>query len=219
MPAVNTPGSANAGGLTLFTPAVSGLALQGCAAVRGTMSGRLLTVRRVYTVVRQFDRLRNGNRLLAACGKAGRWLLAHAPIGQRLRVTQHLTTPSGAVVQSFLSGQRTLRQGGHAFRDTGGFHTSGINPEASACVSRDGMHVLLIAVDGWLSRYKAGNGITLGELGRLTAALHCYSAVVFDGGGSTTMVARRAGVERLVNRVPRYYPQRPVPNGLFVVTG
>jgi hypothetical protein len=216
--AVNTPGSANSGSLTLFTPAVSGLALHRCAAVAGPVSGRNMSVKRVFSDVRRFDRLRDGTKMLAACGTAGRWLLAHAPLGQKLQITQSLTTTTGAKVTSFLSGQRTLRKDGRAYNDTAsGFRTTGINPETAACVSKDRLHVLLIAVDGWISRLGGGAGITLAELSHLTAALHCYTAVVFDGGGSTTMVARKAGVVRVVNQTPQYYGQRAVPNGLFVV--
>lgn len=215
--AVNTPGSANSGSLTLFTPAVSGLSLHRCAAVAGPVTGRFMSVKRVYSQVRHFDRLRAGTKMLAACGKAGSWLLAHAPLGQKLRIMQSLTTPSGAKVASFLSGQRTLRKDGKPYHDrASNFHTIGINPETAACVSRDRMHVLLIAVDGWISRFGLGAGITLPELSALTAALHCYTAVVFDGGGSTTMVARKDGVLQVLNKMPQYYGQRPVPNGLFV---
>jgi hypothetical protein len=216
--AVNTPGSANAGSLTLFTPAVSGLALHRCAAVAGPVAGRFLTVKRVSPQVRQFDRLPAGSRMLAACGPAGKWLLTHAPLNQKLRITQRLTTTSGARVESFLSGQRTLRKDGKPYNDkASNFHTVGINPETAACVSKDRLHVLLIAVDGWISRFGLGAGITLRELSDLTAALHCYTAVVFDGGGSTTMVARRAGAMHLLNQTPQYYGERAVPNGLFVV--
>lgn len=216
--AVNTPGSANAGSLTLFTPAVSGLPLRRCAAVAGPVKGRFMSVKRVYTQVRQFDQLRSGTKLLAACGAAGKWLLAHAPLGQKLRITQQLTTTSGAKVDTFLSGQRTLRRSGKAYHDkASGFHTIGINPETAACVSKDRRHVLFVVVDGWISRFNLGAGVTLPELSDLTAALHCYSAVVFDGGGSSTMVSRHAGAIHLLNRTPHYYGLRPVPNGLFVV--
>ncbi|MDT4940808.1 MAG: hypothetical protein QOJ34_897 [Pseudonocardiales bacterium] len=217
--AVNTPGSANAGNLTLFTPAVTGLPLDRCAAVSGPVIGRLLTVRRVHTEVKQFDRLPTGRRLLAACGKSGDWLLAHAHLGQRLRITQHLTTSSGAPVSSFLSGQRLLRLHGHAVADSTGFHTTGINPETAACVSKDGTQVRFIVIDGWMSGgdLGGGTGVTLAEVSQLAATMHCYSTVIFDGGGSATMVARRSGAVRVVNQMPKHYGLRAVPNGLFVV--
>ena len=216
--AVNTPGSANTGNLTLFTPAVSNIPLRRCAAVSGPVSGRVLTVKQVYSQVRRFDQLRSGTKMLSACGTSGRWLLSHAPLGQQLRITQQLTTTSGAKVQSFVSGQRTLRRAGKRYTDpTSAFHTIGINPETAACVSKDQQHVLFVVVDGWISRYGLGAGITLPELSDLTAALHCYSAVVFDGGGSSTMVARQSGVEHVLNQMPQFYGQRPVPNGLFVL--
>jgi exopolysaccharide biosynthesis protein len=83
-------------------------------------------------------------------------------------------------------------------------------------VSKDQTHVLLISVDGWLSWVNEGNGVTLNELAQLTAALHCYSSVVFDGGGSTTMVKRTAGSLHVVNRVPHWFGQRPVSDALLV---
>jgi Phosphodiester glycosidase len=216
--AVNTPGSANTGNLTLFTPAVvTSLHLERCAAVSGPIRDRVMTVRHVFPQVREFGPLRTGTRLLAGCAKSGEWLMSNAHLGQRLRITQHLTTPAGKPVATFLSGQRTLRQNGRIFHDTTGFHTIGINPETAACVSKDRSHVLFVAVDGWIGSSGGGNGVTLPELERLTAALHCWSSVVFDGGGSTTMVARRAGVERVINQMPQLFGQRPVPNGLFVI--
>jgi exopolysaccharide biosynthesis protein len=179
-----------------------------------------MSVKRVSAKVRHFDRLPSGSKMLAACGPAGQWLRKHAAVGQQLRIAERITTTTGAKVETFLSGQRTLRKDGKPYNDTSsGFHTTGINPETAACVSQDQRHVLLVAVDGWISRLGGGAGITLPELKDLTAALHCYTAVVFDGGGSTTMVARRAGLVRVLNRMPQFYGQRPVPNGLFVVKG
>jgi hypothetical protein len=40
--------------------------------------------------------------------------------------------------------------------------------------------------------------------------------VVFDGGGSTTMVKRTAGSLHVVNRVPHWFGQRPVSDALLV---
>jgi hypothetical protein len=214
--AVNTPGSADSGRLTLFTPAVSGLSLNRCSAVSGSMRTGVLTVHRVYTQMSKFNRLRDGHRLLAACGKTGTWLIKHAPLAQKLRIRQHLTTASGKRVQSFLSAQRLIRQHGRAVKDPTGFHTTGINPETGVCVSRDGLHVRFIVADGWMSG-NGGRGLTIADLGRFAAALHCYSTIVLDGGGSATMVAHRAGGLAVLNEMPRKIVQRPVPNGLFVV--
>jgi hypothetical protein len=213
---VNSLGLANDGHLTMFTPSITGESLEHCAAVTGRLDRRVLTVYHVYNRFTAFDRPNPGHRMLAACGTAGQWLLSHAAVKQRLLITHSLTTTSGAEVSSFISGQRTLRLNGAAYRDTTGFHTSGINPETAACVSRDGQHLLLIAVDGWIGRLGGGNGITLPELGDLVAALHCYSTVVLDGGGSTTMVEKRSGTMHILNRMPIVYGQRPVSNALLV---
>jgi exopolysaccharide biosynthesis protein len=133
-----------------------------------------------------------------------------------LRLRQSITTSSGRRVQSFLSGQRLLRQNGTAVKDPKGFRTSGINPETGLCVSKDGLHVKFIVADGWMSG-AGGTGITIADLGQLAAKLNCYSTVVLDGGGSATMIARRAGSLGVLNQMPKVIAQRPVPNGLFVV--
>jgi hypothetical protein len=213
LPGVNSLGVANAGGLTIFTPTITSESLDRCAAVTGTISGRIITVGGVYSHIRSFDHLRTGHRMLAACGTAGQWLLKHAPSHQRLRITQSLTTASGAHVTNFISGERTLRMNGTAYRDTTGFHTTGINPEAAVCVSQDGAHLKIIAVDGWIP---GSNGLTLADLGQLAATLHCWSTVVLDGGGSTTMVERTNGVLHVVNQMPNLYGQRPVSNAFLV---
>lgn len=215
--AVNTLGSATSGYLTLFTPAVTGLDLRRCSGVSGPVQGQMMTVRHVLPQVHRFSRLRTGVQMLAACGKPGEWLMSNAQVGQRLRITKSLTTQGGRPVTSFLSGQRTLRQNGKPYSDPTGLKTIGINPETAACVSKDRMHVLFVVVDGWIGSSGGGNGVTLPELQQLTAALNCYSAVVFDGGGSSTMVGRQAGVVHVINEMPQLFGQRPVPNGLFVL--
>jgi exopolysaccharide biosynthesis protein len=68
-------------------------------------------------------------------------------------------------------------------------------------------------VDGWI---QGSNGITLADLGQLAAALHCWSTVVLDGGGSTTMVERTNGALHVVNQMPNLYGQRPVSNAFLV---
>jgi Phosphodiester glycosidase len=215
--AINTPHLANTGHLTLFTSAVNGFALNGCKAVSGPLPGHTLTVRRVYRGVRHVDRLRSGRAMVAACGTAGHWLLRHARLGHRLRIRHSLTTTSGVHVESFISGVRTLRSGGHKYLDSTGFRPGGINPEAAACVSQDRLHVKFIAVDGRISAYGGGTGVTITELRHFTAELGCYSAVMFDGGGSTTLVGRKNGAVRLINQTPKFLGQRPVPDGLYVV--
>lgn len=210
---INNLGMADNGYLTMFTPSITSESLEQCAAVTGSIYRGVLTVNRVYSRIGRFYQLSAGHRMLAACGTAGQWLLKHAARNQRLRIRQSLTTTSGAPVRSFISGQRTLRLNGARYRDTTGFHTSGINPETAVCVSQDGAHLKLIAVDGWI---RGSNGITLGDLGDLAAALHCYSTVVLDGGGSTTMVERTYGTLHVVNQMPMVYGQRPVSNALLV---
>jgi hypothetical protein len=213
---INTIGATSDGGLTMFTPALANVSVRGCRAVAGTFADGVLTVRRIFPSLTHFGHLPAGERMLVGCGSSGTWVQSHARLGQRLRIQAGLTTPRGMPVTDFISAGRILRLNGQPYNDRTGARTSGINPETALCVSKDQMHVLLISVDGWLSWVNEGNGVTLNELAQLTAALHCYSSVVFDGGGSTTMVKRTAGSLHVVNRVPHWFGQRPVSDALLV---
>jgi hypothetical protein len=74
-------------------------------------------------------------------------------------------------------------------------------------VSKDGLHVKFIVADGWMSG-SGGRGITIADLGRLAARLNCYSTIVLDGGGSATMVAKRANALGVLNQMPKVIAQR-----------
>jgi exopolysaccharide biosynthesis protein len=59
--------------------------------------------------------------------------------------------------------------------------------------------------------------MTLVELAELMRQLGATEALNLDGGGSTTMVARRAGRIEVVNRPSDATGERPVANVLAVV--
>jgi hypothetical protein len=86
------------------------------------------------------------------------------------------------------------------------------HPRTAVGVARRGREVLLVGVDGRGSNGSAG--MSLVELGRWMGRLGATSAANLDGGGSTTVWVRGAGV---VNRPSDPTGERPVGNGLFVV--
>ncbi|MDN4613030.1 phosphodiester glycosidase family protein [Leifsonia sp. F6_8S_P_1B] len=79
-------------------------------------------------------------------------------------------------------------------------------------VSRDGTEVTVVSIDG---RQGDGRGMTIQELGRLLLDLGAYNAVNLDGGGSTTLIARRPGTTEpaVINR-PSDGTERAVANSL-----
>ena len=72
------------------------------------------------------------------------------------------------------------------------------NPRTVAGLSADGRFLYLAVIDGRVTGYSTGT--TNGQSAALMLALHCYSALNLDGGGSTEMVrADKLGVPYIVN--------------------
>ena len=79
-------------------------------------------------------------------------------------------------------------------------------------VNRDGTEITVVSIDG---RATDSRGMTIQELGDLMLDLGVHNAVNLDGGGSTTLAARRPGTTdvELVNR-PSDGSERVVANSL-----
>jgi exopolysaccharide biosynthesis protein len=74
--------------------------------------------------------------------------------------------------------------------------------------------VLLGVVDG---RSADSYGVTYAQLTNYLKALKCWSGMVFDGGGSSTLVARLPGAtQTTVRNVPSDGRLREVADGLYV---
>ncbi|RLL43616.1 hypothetical protein D8M04_11860 [Oceanobacillus piezotolerans] len=87
-------------------------------------------------------------------------------------------------------------------------------PRTSVGFSEDGKTMILAVVDG---RQTNSRGMTYKELGSLMKEYGAYQALNIDGGGSSTMVARKPGNEdaEVVNE-PSDGAERHVPNGIGV---
>jgi hypothetical protein len=89
------------------------------------------------------------------------------------------------------------------------------HPRTAVGIASNGRRLLLVTVDGRREGWSAG--MTLVELAELMRQLGATEALNLDGGGSTTMVARRAGRIEVVNRPSDATGERPVANVLAVV--
>ncbi|EHQ87377.1 phosphodiester glycosidase family protein [Desulfosporosinus youngiae] len=95
---------------------------------------------------------------------------------------------------------------------TGGFDKK--NPRTLAGSSQDGKQLILVTVDG---RQDNSVGLTQTESAQLMQELGAYNALAFDGGGSTTMVARKPGTSSLdLVNIPSEGSLRSVANGIGV---
>ena len=90
------------------------------------------------------------------------------------------------------------------------------HPRTAVGVAAGGRRLLLVTVDGRQAPYS--DGMTLRELAEFLRTIGAADAINLDGGGSTTMVVRRAeGSYAPVNRPSDLEGERPVANALAVV--
>ncbi|WP_189057599.1 phosphodiester glycosidase family protein [Longimycelium tulufanense] len=91
-----------------------------------------------------------------------------------------------------------------------------MHPRTAVGFSADGSRMFMVTVDG---RQRDSRGMTLLELARLMRSLGAVNALNLDGGGSSTLLARRTGESAAaVRNAPSEGEERPVPNGLGVDT-
>lgn len=74
------------------------------------------------------------------------------------------------------------------------FDIAGRHPRTMVGSSKDGKELLLVTVDG---RQQGSIGMTQTEAAALMLELGAYNALNLDGGGSTTMAARKPGTENI----------------------
>jgi hypothetical protein len=150
-------------------------------------------------------------RLLVGRG-TGAEQLRGLKLGTRVRISygvKPIRTPQGSVVPRVAIGGnlQLVRDGVVVAHDDTEMH-----PRTAVGIDEDGGRILLVVIDG---RSATSRGHTLLELAQLMVELGAESALNLDGGGSSTLAARRDGAIR-VHNTPSDGTQRPVPNGIAV---
>lgn len=137
--------------------------------------------------------------------------LADLSEGDEVDIDYRLATPDGATLTTAVGGMPIILEGEHLELDDS---ASTLAPRSAAGISADGDTVYLAAVDG---RTGSSAGATLKSLAEIMTDAGAHEAVNFDGGGSTTLVARRSGnTATSVRNSPSDGSQRAVPTGLGV---
>lgn len=210
---VNDLRDAEDGHITLATSRLAWIRMDAaCTAVTGRDTSHAGEVTGVHTGIRQLRPRRPGRWALISCGGSlADWLAHRLRTGDHVKITKRF---ADGQLDALASGGAMLVKQGAAHTDPTRVPVAGRNPETFACVGRLGKVVLFGVVDG---RSDVSAGVTFRGLTRFMLQLHCYDGMVFDGGGSTEMVARRPGRHRVsLLNVPSDGSQRRVPNGLFV---
>ena len=123
------------------------------------------------------------------------------------------STPDYGTLKLAMGGGTILVKNGAIYPFT--HNISGNHPRTALGFSRDGSKVIMVAVEG---RTPASRGMSQTELAQLMLELGAYNAINLDGGGSTTMLARKPGDTNLtlVNTPSDGSPRR-IANGLSLI--
>ncbi|WP_433181439.1 phosphodiester glycosidase family protein [Actinoallomurus sp. CA-150999] len=213
---VNTVTDVAAGGISRLTPDLGGpTAVSAATVVTGHAAGGRLTVDGVTPGVTSIPRLTGGQEALAGSGTGGQWLAANVHAGDTLTIDE-----KAPALTTMVSGATVLVKDGEAYKDPVGTPPGGKNPsrnpETAVGLSKDGRHVTFVVLDGRTGPTGA-SGVTPDEATGYLLAHGAYSAILFDGGGSSELVARRPGDSRLsVMNTPSDGHERAVANGIFI---
>lgn len=148
--------------------------------------------------------------VLAGQGTAAQFLTTNFKVGDQVQVSYRVS-PQTDNLNMAIGGMALIVDQGkrHWFSQT--------VPGRTACsavgASQDGRTLYLVAVDGG----KTSRGMTQIELADFMVTLGAWTAINLDGGGSTTMAARRLGDQSasLLNK-PVNTAQRAVPDALGI---
>jgi hypothetical protein len=155
---------------------------------------------------------------LVARGSAGVWLQTHLHRGVRISVIERIS-PDNNLFQA-IGGGLVLIKNGMLYHD----YSSPIlrsayrrNPFTAIGISRNSKHLLFVVFDGRNSGWFKSRGVTFVQAAYFLLAHGAYQAMMFDGGGSSEMVARFSTYRRVsvVNSLSGGR-ERPLANGLFV---
>jgi hypothetical protein len=155
---------------------------------------------------------------LVAKGSAGVWLQKHLHRGVRISVIEQIS-PDNNLFQA-LGGGLVLIKNGVLYHD----YSSPIlrsayrkNPFTAVGISRNGKHIFFVVFDGRNTGRFRSKGVTSVQAAYFLLAHGAYQAMMFDGGGSSEMVARFStnGEVSVVNYLSGGR-ERPLANGLFV---
>ena len=202
---VNSP-SVAVGGIGVYTPSWG--RTSGYRVVDGQTSKVRMVHVRNGVVVRNATRLPSGTRI------QGRLLIGRGDGAFALRA---LKQGSRVTLGSRIVGSPTMAITGSQFLIDDGVvkvvDDRELHPRTAIGIDRDTHRLLLLVVDG---RQRFSRGYTMVELAEMMMELGADEALNLDGGGSSTMVARRPNGTVKVVSSPSDGFERPVANAVSI---
>lgn len=153
--------------------------------------------------------------IITAQGSMAASLLSHLQVGDPIQV-DYQVTPADQVIEQAIGTHALLVDQGRPVPIPSSANFDGaesLRARSAVGVSQDGKEVFLVA----LEKVNGGDGLSLSAFSEILAGLGIWRAANLDGGGSTTMVARMPGDEKvtLLNK-PEGGVERLIPDGIAV---
>lgn len=148
---------------------------------------------------------------------ASLWMQAHLHPGDRVQIQERLD--SGESLVAAIGGGPIILQDGHWANLPSTIAAKAapdaLNPLTAVGVDQSGTKAFFVVFDGRQPALSVG--ATYRQAAEYLKSLGAYSAMLFDGGGSSEMVVRQPGDHQVtVINSPSDGKERPVANGLFV---
>lgn len=207
--------------LRLYTPFLgSALPVHGAtlALLRSvTASSGNFTVTALHTESSELPVL-HGQSALVGTDAAGTWLRDHLRVGSSVEISERVA-PDNGLAQAIGGGPLIIRDGAvyHDALVPAPGAVNAYNPLTAVGVSKDGRYALFAVCNGRRHDSIRSRGFTYAEMADYLLAYGAYQAMIFDGGGSSELVARLPGQSSIsVLNAPSAGSERHVANGLFV---
>ncbi|HET7735469.1 MAG TPA: phosphodiester glycosidase family protein [Nocardioidaceae bacterium] len=198
------------GGIGLYTPRWGRTAGYRVVGKRKNPHVREVVIRRRHVVSNRW-RL-SGNQVIRGRVLIGRGIGADRLKRLKVGTEVDIRTSVVGAPRVVLTSNRILAKGGARLATD----DVALHPRTAIGIDRDARTILMLVVDG---RQELSRGLTMRELAELMLDLGAEDALNLDGGGSSTLVARRPVTSRLrVWNSPSDGHQRRIPNGLAWVS-
>ena len=130
--------------------------------------------------------------IISAAGTSSEFLKNNFHVGTRVDLKMEANVDISKISTAISGGAVLVKNG--TIPETYSSMIYGRNPRSAIGSSQDGKTIYLVTVDG---RQVESVGMTQSELSEFLVSQKIYNAINLDGGGSTTMVARKLGEEDL----------------------
>lgn len=135
-----------------------------------------------------------GGYVLSSHMSFNTFLLDNVEVGDKISV-DIVSSPDYNKIETAVGGGAVLVRDGVPQTEFS-HNISGRNPRTAVGLDKTGTKITLVVLDG---RRNDARGMTQTELAELMVELGCFTALNFDGGGSSTMVAEVMGEQKVLN--------------------